>query len=87
MVAEYVAQAIGFAIAAAAVEGYQVGARVVVFGVAAGGGCFVVDNGGLAGFGLAALKRLGGLDYEIGKVRICVCLDRFHQSITLGILF
>ncbi len=51
MVAEYVAQAIGFAIAAAAVEGYQVAARVVVFGVAADGGSSFVDNSGLAGFG------------------------------------
>ncbi len=63
MVFEHEACAIGFAIAAATVEGYQVGAGVVVFGVAADGGSFFVDNGGLAEFGFAAaLKRLGGLD-------------------------
>ncbi len=58
---EHEACTVALAVAAAAVEGYRVAARVVVLGLAAGGG-FFVDNGGLAGFGFAALKRLDGLD-------------------------
>ncbi len=62
MVFEHIAPAIVLAVAAVAVESYQVAARVVVLGVAADGGSFFVDNGGLAEFDFAALKRLGGLD-------------------------
>ncbi len=62
MLFEHEAPAIVLAVAAAAGEGHQVAARVVVFGVAADGGSFFVDNGGLAEFGFAALERLGGLD-------------------------
>ncbi len=50
VVAEYVAQAV-VARVTGTFERDQVAARVVVLGVAAIGGCFVVDNGGLAGFG------------------------------------
>ncbi len=50
MIAEHITGAVVLAIAAAAVEGYQVAARVVVFGVAAVGGFFVMREGIVGGF-------------------------------------
>ncbi len=72
MIFEHEACAIVLAVAAAAVESYQVAAGVVVFGVAADGGSFFVDNGGLAEFGFA-LKRLDGLDLLHSPAVAIVC--------------